>query len=417
MRPTISIDSQKAVIPAECDTLKGYMEKFLKDLEGQGYSPWTLVEYRQRLKRFCDQVGVHHFQLKELDEDQALALLASVESSSRSRRMQGRFMVRRFIRFLADQGVVKLPEVIPDDNPRSRIRRDFEDYLRRQRGLSESSIFNAWRIADRFLMFRFGDEIVELSGITANDIVSFMQWMTERKQPLRTKSLPSHLRNFLRFLFKAGLTETNLSMGIPSIAQRYGARLPRHLEPEQVEMVLQAVRGEATTGRRDHAMVLLIARLGLRPTEVVAIQMEDIDWRAGEILVRGKGGRHDRVPLPPDVGEALADYIRMDRQTASRTLFVTKRAPHAPFRDSQILNSIIQTAFARIGLDSSVPYVGSQILRHSLATNLVRRGASLDEIGNMLRHRSKATTLIYAKLDIEGLRTIAPPWPVAGGAR
>jgi integrase len=164
-------------------------------------------------------------------------------------------------------------------------------------------------------------------------------------------------------------------------------------------------------------MVLLIARLGLRAPEVVAMQLGDIDWRAGEVIVRGKGDRHDRVPLPPDVGEALADYIKLNRKTTLRVLFVTERAPHRPFKDGQVLNLILRAAFARTGLKPPAPYVGSHILRHSLATNLVQRGASLEEIGDMLRHRSRASTMIYAKLDIDGLRSIAQPWPVAGGAK
>jgi integrase len=147
-------------------------------------------------------------------------------------------------------------------------------------------------------------------------------------------------------------------------------------------------------------MVLLIARLGLRAPEVIAIQIDDIDWRAGEIIVRGKGKRHDCVPLPPDVGEALTDYIRQDRTTTSRALFVTGRPPHHPFKDGQVLNCILRRAFFKVGLKPPVPYVGSHMLRHSLATNLVKRGAPLEEIGDMLRHRSRASTMIYAKLDV-----------------
>jgi site-specific recombinase XerD len=147
------------------------------------------------------------------------------------------------------------------------------------------------------------------------------------------------------------------------------------------------------------------------------MQIDDINWRSGEIIVRGKGARHNRLPLPPDVGQALADYIRFDRIATSRVLFVTARAPHLPFKNAQVLNGILKSAFARTGLKPPAPYVGAYVLRHSLATNLVRRGASLDEISDTLRHRSRASTLLYAKLDIDGLRSIALPWPVtAGGA-
>ena len=163
-------------------------------------------------------------------------------------------------------------------------------------------------------------------------------------------------------------------------------------------------------------MVLLLARLGLRAPEVIAIQIDDIDWRAGELLVRGKGQRQDRLPLPPDVGEALAEYIRRDRVTTARALFVRDRAPRQPFVDGQVLNWILKAAFMKTGLKPPTKYLGSHILRHSLATSLVQRRASLAEIGDLLRHRSRASTMIYAKLDRDGLRSIAPSWPVTGGA-
>lgn len=207
-----------------------------------------------------------------------------------------------------------------------------------------------------------------------------------------------------------------MALSIPSIAQRYNARLPRHLSPEQVEAVLTEVRADRRSGARNYAMALLLARLGLRAHEVIAIRLEDTDWRAGELMVRGKGKTHDRVPIPPDVGEAIAAYLR-DRASDSRHLFVAERAPHRPFKDGQVLNTILRQAFARAGVKPPAPYVGSHVLRHSLATRLVREGASLEEVGNMLRHRSRASTLIYARLDIESLRSIAQPWPVVGGAQ
>lgn len=300
---------------------------------------------------------------------------------------------------------------------RAELKQEYETYLRRQRGLSERTIFHSWRLADRFLDFRFKDEIGDLSQITSPDIVDFLQHLTTRTPPLRDKTLSSHLRNFFRFLFNASKTMDNLALGIPSVAQRYGTRLPRHLMPEQIDILLKAVRTDTAKGRRDYAMVLLLARLGLRAPEVIAMQLDDIDWRSGEIIVRGKGNRHDRVPIPPDVGEALAGYIKSDRKTVSRALFVTDRAPHRPFKDGQVLNYILRDAFTRTGLTPPAPYVGSHILRHSLATNLVQRGASLEEIGDMLRHRSRASTLLYARFDIDGLRSIAQPWPVVGDAK
>jgi integrase/recombinase XerD len=257
----------------------------------------------------------------------------------------------------------------------------------------------------------------DLHKIAPMDIVRFMQHLVARGKPFRDKTPSTHLRNFFRFLFKSAKTNVNLTPTVPRVAQKYASSLPRHLTPEQVETLIDAVRTDTAIGRRNYAMVLLLARLGLRAAEVIAIRIDDIDWRAGELLVRGKGQLHDRLPLPKDVGEALANYIQRDCTTTSRTLFVTHRVPRKPFADGQIINAFLKDAFKRTNLKPPTRYVGSHILRHSLATNMVRRGASLEEIGDVLRHRSRQSAMIYAKLDVAGLRSIAPEWPVTGGGK
>jgi site-specific recombinase XerD len=241
--------------------------------------------------------------------------------------------------------------------------------------------------------------------------------MQSPEHPTRVRLAATHLRRFFRFLFKVGKIKTNLALGVPRIARHDRQKLPRHLPQEHVNALVAAVRSDTPRGRRNYAIMLLLARLGLRPPEVIAIQIDDIDWRAGEIMIRGKGQLHDRAPLPQDVGEALAAYIQLGRVTKSRSLFVSMKPPHRPFKSSIVLNGILKEAYRKTGLKTPSRNVGSYVLRHSLATNLVRRGASLDEIANMLRHRSRKTTMHYAKLDIDGLRSIAQPWPVAGGAR
>ncbi|MFB9263122.1 tyrosine-type recombinase/integrase [Bradyrhizobium erythrophlei] len=323
------------------------------------------------------------------------------------------FIIRKFIRFLVDAGVARPPEAYCDDSPLARLRQEYEDYLRVQRGLSARSIYHCWRFADRFLAFRFKGKAFDWSRITALDLARFMQSLTSR----RDKTPPTHLRNFFQFLFKSGKIKTNLALSILRVAPKYGANLPKYLMAEQVEQVIAAANEDTPVGRRDYAMVLLQARLGLRAQEVIAIELDDIDWRTGELLVRGKGGLYDRLPLPQDVGEAIANYIRRDRKTASRALFVTHRAPRRAFAGAQILNEVLEKAFRKAGVKPPRRYVGSHILRHSLATNMIRSGASLAEIGDVLRHRARGTTMIYAKLDIEGLRSVAREWPVVGGAK
>jgi len=391
--------------------------RFKAHLNGLGYSLWTVKNYSCGVNHLAAVVAQHNISLSELSEVRAVELLSERKPHASSQKLARRGVVL-FARFLKDQGLVS-PPLEPAAEPKGRalLQRDFGSYLRDERGVSESTIDHCVLLAEQFLEFRFGESEDDLSIITPSDIAEFMRQLHSRKEPYRVKTVPTHLRNFFRFLFQAGKTRTNLAMSVPSVAHRYGARLCRHLTAEQVEAVLAAVRSDTHTGRRNFAMVLLMARLGLRAQEVVAIQMDDIDWRAGEVLVRGKGQRHDRVPLPADVGQALADYVQTDRVTASRSLFVTERAPHEPFKNGQVLNSVLKDAFAKTGVKPPAPYVGSHVLRHSLAVNLVRKGAPLNEISDMLRHRSRASTLIYAKLDVESLRSISQPWPVTGGAK
>lgn len=350
----------------------------------------------------------------DLEETRAIGLVTAM-GWIESRETYARFMMKRFVRFLGERGVTReRPALSPKEVARLELHAAYEDYLRRQRGLSARTIIDSWRFAGQFLDFRFPEGADDLGKISAADIARFLQVRVIQKAP-RDKTVPSHLRNFFRYLFKAGKTATNLANAVPRVAQRFGTRLPRHLSLEQVDMILDAVRSTAPSSLRNYAMVLLMARLALRPPEVVAMQIDDIDWRSGEILVRGKGDRHDRLPLLPEVGKALADYIKLERVTASRSLFVISRPPHRPFKDAQVLNDILGKAYNKTGLKPPAPYVGAQILRHSLATNLVQNGASLEEISDTLRHRSRATTMIYARLDVEGLRSIAQPWPTEGG--
>ena len=182
---------------------------------------------------------------------------------------------------------------------REKLKEEYRTYLSRQRGLTERTIDNCCSYADRFLDFKFGDTLDDLSKITGYDITNFLLYLTGRAQPLRDKSIASILRNFFRFLFQTEKIETNLALGIPSASVRCTARIPYHLTPDQVEGLLEAIRVQprCKSTKRDYAMVLLMARLGLRSPEVIAIQLGDIDWRKGEILIRGKGGYHDKIPL------------------------------------------------------------------------------------------------------------------------
>lgn len=396
--------------------LDRHVGTFIDGLTAENYKPQTIKAYRVLLKRLVSLIQSAGISLQELTSERAAELMRSDERKRREpNKCQN--VARRFVAHLVTSGAVPVPLATPGQIARAALRTDYEDYLVRQRGLSPRTIYHSWRFADRFLDHRFGDCETDLAAISTSDVVSFLQHLLGRKGPYRDKTPATHLRTFFQYLFQRGVTKTNLALCVPTIAQRWDARLPRFLSPEQIEALLAWVRNNPKHGLRDHAMLLTMARLGLRAPEVIAIRLDDIDWRAGELLVRGKGQRHDRLPVPPDVGEAITAYIRQERISASRTLFVSLRAPNGPFKNGEVINTILQDAFAATGVTPPGPYVGSHVLRHSLATNMVRNGASLAEIGDMLRHRSRASTMIYAKLDIDGLRSIAKPWPVAGEAQ
>ena len=206
----------------------------------------------------------------------------------------------------------------------------------------------------------------------------------------------------------------DLAACVPTVPSWSLSTLPRFLPAATVECLLKRCDQKTSSGRRNHAILLLLARLGLRAGEVVGLNLDDIDRDAGQMTIRGKGGRSAQLPLPADVGAAVAAYLRHDRPaSSSRRVFLRHRAPLTGFSNSSTLSSIVRRALKHAGVAS--PHTGAHLLRHSLATSLLRQGGSLDEIGELLRHKSPNTTAIYAKVDVTALHSLALPWP--GGAR
>jgi integrase len=222
------------------------------------------------------------------------------------------------------------------------------------------------------------------------------------------------LRSFLRFLRYRGHLTTDLASSVPSVAIWKRADLPKHLPAGAVQKVLDGCDRTTAGGRRNYAILLLLARLGLRAGEVIALRLEDIEWDSAQLTVRSKkGGGWARLPLPTDVGSALAHYLRHDRpQCPSRNVFVRLVAPYQPLSNSPVIAVLTRKALAKAGVESARK--GAHLFRHSLATEMLRQGASLDEIGQVLRHKDPDTTAIYAKVDLDALRKLAVAWP--GGA-
>ena len=397
--------------------LQTYRQRFLEGLSASGYASCTLRRYGDVALLFCAAVEARGLGANDLDGLQIEAIRAAVlDTTVAAYRTNTRFCLNRFISHLVAAEVACLPEPPPKaPTALELLHQEYDAYLHNQRGLSARTIYHCHRFMDRFLTFRFPNLLGELNDISPKDIVAFLCKIRSGDKPYRDKTPPSHLRAMFRFLFWSGKTKRDLANAVPRVALPAQSHLPRYLNSETIERLVASVRADSSVGWRNHAMLLLVARLGLRAPEVIVIQLDDIDWRAGTILIRGKGKRHDRMPLPEDAGKAIVDYIRNGRRGPSRILFVSSRVPYAPFGDAQILNVILRDAFERTGLEPPPRYVGSHVLRHSLATDMLRKGATLDEIGDVLRHRSRVSTTIYAKHDIEGLRSIALEWPVQGG--
>jgi site-specific recombinase XerD len=291
----------------------------------------------------------------------------------------------------------------------------FQFYLREQRGLSEATVIKYIPIVKAFLAECFSsDEILDLRQISASDIASFVQHQAERITTKYAPTVVTALRSFLRHLLHRGAIDTDLAACVPTIATWSLSKVPKFLPAGQIQRVLDSCDRDTAKGKRNYCILLLLARLGLRAGEVVGLMLDEIDWEAGLITVRGKGKRVAQMPLPVEVGAAMADYLRQARPAcSSRRVFIREKAPRVGFANSIAICSLVDRALKKAGVESA--YRGSHLFRHSLATEMLKQGASLPEIGDLLRHRRPDTTAIYAKVDLVSLRSIALPWP--GGGR
>ena len=255
---------------------------------------------------------------------------------------------------------------------------------------------------------------MKLSQLRAEDVVRFVQRQAARLHRKRAKLMTSAMRSFLQYARYRGTVRLDLAAAVPAVANWSMTSIPRAIPADQVRQLLLSIDRHTAGGRRDYAIVLLLARLGLRSGEVAFLELDNIDWKAGRLSVRGKSGRRTDLPLPADVGKAIAAYMRHGRPpSTSRRLFLRARAPVRGFLSQCAIGSVVKHRLQRAGIVA--PSKGAHQFRHALATGMLRKGASLAEIGEVLGHRSPDTTRIYAKVDLDRLRTVALPWP--GGER
>jgi site-specific recombinase XerD len=369
---------------------------------------WLLADLERWLKR-------KGLALVDLQEPVMKRFLERQRRTGRLKSSDAR-TVQHFLEHLREKGAIQPFEPPIDVSPLTILQKRYENYLRKERGLAPVTIAGYWFFLRHFLVERFGEGSICFHELAPDDISDFVLRHARSGSPSAARLMVTALRSFFRFLFRDGETNRDLTGAVPTVATWRLAETPKYLEADEVERVIQACDRNTSVGCRDYAILLLLARLGLRAGEVLALELDDIDWRAGVLTVRGKGLYRDQLPLPHEVGQAIATYLRQGRPPCTtRRVFVRNRAPHRGFTDSGALGTIVRYALKRAGLQPA--HKGTHLLRHSLATGMLRRGASMAEIGNILRHRSPNSTEIYAKVDMMGLRSLALPWPGKGGAQ
>lgn len=390
--------------------LDPYIDRFAEHLSQQGYCKASLYDKLRMVANLSRWMERLQLDLVALDEQQMARFLQDLHQQRRRARRGDASTLRILLEQLRNSGVVAAPLPTGDPSALQQLENDFRGYLTQARGLAGSTADHYAGVARCFLTGRFGNGPLELDQLGARDVTRFVLDHVCRLSPKRAQLSTSALRGFFRFLNQRGALAVNLAGAVPTVANWRLSEVPKFIAPQQVEQLLLNCDQDRLAGQRDYTVLLLLARLGLRAGEVVHLHLDDIDWRSGLLQVRGKGGRSDALPLPVDVGEALVNYLRKGRPCChTRRLFVRARAPYTGFASSVAIDSIVRRALQRAGLEP--PRKGAHLLRHSLATGMLRNGASLTEIGQLLRHHLPQTTEIYAKVDLAALGALAQPWP------
>jgi integrase/recombinase XerD len=391
-------------------SLLPYAEGYAAWLTERGYASTTVLFHARllaNLSRWMQAEGLAVSELGLAAVDGFLAGRAAVGHLARLRRGS----LQPLLEYLRAAGVVPvaeppLPSIMEDD-----LLDQYARYLAVERGLAETTIARNVELVRPFLAGLHHGGRLELEGLTAAEVTAFVLALSRGRAGSVPRTVTA-LRSLLRFLHVNGLTATGLADAVPTLARWKLAGLPKALTADQVAALLATCDRASVVGRRDLAIMTVLSRLGLRAGELARLRLGDVDWRRGEIVVTGKGSRHERLPLPADVGEVIVSYLTGGRAgTDVREVFVCVRAPHRAMTRGAVTN-VVATAARKAGLGT----VHAHRLRHSAATAMLGAGASLSEIGQVLRHRHALTTMIYAKVDAEALRTVARTWPASEAA-
>jgi len=391
--------------------LSPFILRYMALIQSQGYARSSQPYHLTLLELFDAWLARRHMPLDRISEE-LVAEFLDQRVRTEWVHVSAPATMRRLLAMLRDDGVVAAPVLTLSLIDQAVAK--YERFLVGERALSPATAVSWIAFVRRLLSEKFGDGPVELEKLNASDVIAFIQRHARRYGSSYARKLVASTRSFLRYLHYKGLHPQDLATSVPRVARWSLSALPKHLPADQVKRVLKACDRRTPLGRRNHVILLLLARLGLRAGEVIRLRLEDIDWGHACLLVRGKAGRSAQLPLPGDVACAMAQYIRRDRPRCDcRSIFIRDYAPLDGLSKANSIAKIVWQALKNAGVKSA--RAGAHLLRHSLATDMLSRGASLDEIGEILRHRSADTTAIYAKADLKALRSLAVAWP--GGAQ
>ncbi len=393
--------------------LSEHLDAYAAGVAEQGYAHHSIRQQIVVIADFSRWLKRKQIDVQTLNSEVVDRFLRLRRRPQRVRRGDPKALQRLLV-MLRQTGVVKPDKPPVADNARSRITSAFRRYLLQECGRSPATLLNYVPVIEEFLSERFHNRTPNLAMLRAADVTGFVMRHARQLSPVRAKLMATALRSFFRYLRHREAIATDLAGCVPTVPNWSLSTLPRFLPAATVERILERCDRKTSVGRRNHAILLLLARLGVRAGEVVGLSLDDIDWSTAQITIRGKGGKSAQLPLAADVGAALAAYLRHDRpRSVTRSVFLRHRAPVVGFGNSSTISSLVRRALKHAGVESA--HTGAHVLRHSLATSLLRQGGSLDEIGELLRHQSPNTTAIYAKVDVTALHTLALPWP--GGGR
>jgi len=404
------IDNRVILWRAPEGPLAAHVESFANWAIKQGYSLSSVRRKVCLVRCFSRWLKQHGIRLRKISFAYASRYLRY-----RARRVRcysdDATALRQLIDYLRSEGLLFSERIpTPKLTPAECCLQAYGQYLRDVRALAEATVVNYAPTVRDFLKDRFGNGPVTLSRLRACDIVRFLRRQTPRLSLTRAKVMINAMRSFLQYARIHGEVTLDLAAAVPAVAKWSMPSIPRAITPVQVRRVLASIDPRTAIGCRDYAILLLLARLGLRSGEVVSLELDDLDWNAGQLRVRGKCGQRSGLPLTPDVGKAIAAYLRRGRpDSTSRRVFLCTTAPIRGLSGPTSICAIVQNALCRAGVDA--PTFGAHQFRHGLATEMLRHGASLAEIGDVLGHRQLQTTTIYAKVDIKSLRSLALPWP------